>query len=140
MIDRSIVGTEEPARTFDVERGRLRFFAKAIGETDPVYTDVEAARAAGHPDLPVPPTFLFGLELDERGPVRAGSPTSASTCGRAARRAGVRPTSAWRTPATSSPMSPRIVDVYEKRAARSSSSSARPTVTRGTEQPIAVLT
>lgn len=48
----------------EVERGRLRFFASCIGENDPVYTDVGAARAAGHPDLPVPPTFLFGLEMD----------------------------------------------------------------------------
>jgi acyl dehydratase len=45
-------------------RGRLRFFAQAIGETDPVYTDVEAARAAGYADLAAPPTFLFGAELE----------------------------------------------------------------------------
>ena len=45
-------------------RGRLRFFAKAIGETDPVYTDDAAARDAGYPDLPAPPTFLFAAELD----------------------------------------------------------------------------
>jgi acyl dehydratase len=42
----------------DVERGQLRLFAKATGETDPIYTDVEAARAAGYPDLPAPPSFL----------------------------------------------------------------------------------
>jgi len=47
-----------------LERGRLRFFAKAIGETNPVYTDVAAARAAGYADLPAPPTFLFSAELD----------------------------------------------------------------------------
>jgi acyl dehydratase len=62
-IDRNLIGTAQPEREVDVERGRLRAFALAIGETDPVYTDVEAARAAGHPDLPVPPTFLFGLNL-----------------------------------------------------------------------------
>lgn len=49
----------------DVERGRLRFFAKAIGQTDPVYSDVDAARRAGHPDVPVPPTFFFSLEMDD---------------------------------------------------------------------------
>ncbi|GAA5112303.1 MaoC family dehydratase N-terminal domain-containing protein [Haloechinothrix salitolerans] len=49
----------------DVERGRLRFFAKATGQRDPVYSDVEAARRAGHPDLPVPPTFFFSLELED---------------------------------------------------------------------------
>jgi acyl dehydratase len=62
-IDASVVGTEFPPRTEQIERGRLRSFALAIGETDPLYLDVETARAAGHPDLPVPPTFLFGLNL-----------------------------------------------------------------------------
>jgi len=64
MIDRKWIGHQLPAAEMLVERGRLRFFAKAIGETDPVYTDVEAAHAAGYPDLPAPPTFLFSAELD----------------------------------------------------------------------------
>ena len=54
--------------TVDVERGRLRLFAKAIGETDPVYTVVDAARRAGHRDLPVPPTFFYSLELETADP------------------------------------------------------------------------
>ncbi|MPY78402.1 MAG: hypothetical protein GEV04_07875, partial [Actinophytocola sp.] len=49
----------------DIERGRLRFFAKAIGQKDPIYSDVDAARRAGHPDLPVPPTFFFSMELED---------------------------------------------------------------------------
>ncbi|MFE6921855.1 MaoC family dehydratase N-terminal domain-containing protein [Nocardia sp. NPDC057663] len=57
-----------PTFTVDVERGRLRLFARVIGETDPVYTEVEAARAAGHPDLPVPPTFFFSLILESLSP------------------------------------------------------------------------
>ena len=68
MIDRSVIGTEEPPITMDIERGRLRLFAKAIGENDPVYTDVEAARTAGHPDIPVPPTFLVALTLEQPDP------------------------------------------------------------------------
>lgn len=44
-------------------RGALRAFARAVGETSPVYTNVDAARRAGHPDLPVPPTYLFGAGL-----------------------------------------------------------------------------
>ena len=55
--------------TVDVERGRLRFFAAAIGETDPVYSDVHAAYQAGHADLPVPPTFFFSLELEAPDPM-----------------------------------------------------------------------
>lgn len=57
-----------PSFAVEVERGRLRFFARSIGETDPVYTDVEAARSAGHRDLPVPPTFFFSLGLDAPDP------------------------------------------------------------------------
>lgn len=55
---------------FEVERGRLRLFARVIGLTDPVYSNVEAARAAGHRDLPVPPTFLSNsLELELPNPL-----------------------------------------------------------------------
>lgn len=55
---------------FDVERGRLRFFAKTIGLTDPVYSDLDAARKAGHRDLPVPSTFLgHSLELELPDPM-----------------------------------------------------------------------
>lgn len=56
--------------SFDVERGRLRFFAETIGLTDPIYLDVDAARRAGHRDLPVPPTFLgHSLELSMPDPM-----------------------------------------------------------------------
>uniref|UniRef100_UPI000D38D81D MaoC family dehydratase N-terminal domain-containing protein n=1 Tax=unclassified Variovorax TaxID=663243 RepID=UPI000D38D81D len=64
MIDRKWIGHELPASVLPIERTRLQFFAKAIGETDPVYTDIAAARDAGYPDLPAPPTFLFAAELD----------------------------------------------------------------------------
>ncbi|MFD9825993.1 MaoC family dehydratase N-terminal domain-containing protein [Tsukamurella tyrosinosolvens] len=57
-----------PEFPVDVERGRLRFFAQVIGETDPVFTDLDAARAAGHRDLPAPPTFVFGLALEAPEP------------------------------------------------------------------------
>ncbi|MFZ2965273.1 MAG: MaoC family dehydratase N-terminal domain-containing protein [Rhodoglobus sp.] len=63
-IAKSAIGRRMPPITATIERGRLMFFAEAIGETNPLYTDVTVARAAGHPDLPVPPTFLFGLLLE----------------------------------------------------------------------------
>jgi acyl dehydratase len=50
---------------FEMERGRLRFFAETTGLTDPIYLDPAAAQAAGHPDVVVPPTFLGNsLELE----------------------------------------------------------------------------
>ena len=68
MIDHKYIGHVEPAFEVLVEKGRLKFFAKATGQTDPVYTDDEAAHAAGHPALPVPPTFLFCLEMEAPDP------------------------------------------------------------------------
>ena len=68
MIDRRYIGHPLPAFTVPVEAGRLRFFAKATGNTDPVYSDEAATRDAGHPGLPVPPTFLFCLEMDQPNP------------------------------------------------------------------------
>lgn len=63
MIDRRHVGVASEPRAIVVEAGQLRFFAKATGETDPVYFDDEAAAAAGHRAIPAPPTFLFSLAL-----------------------------------------------------------------------------
>jgi hypothetical protein len=57
-----------PPITVTVERGRLAFFAKATGQADPVYSDLDAAKAAGHPDLQVPPTFFMSLELEAPEP------------------------------------------------------------------------
>jgi acyl dehydratase len=64
MIDKSHIGKTFPGHSVVVEAGRLRFFAEAIGETNPVYVDEAAAQEAGYPSLPVPPTFLFGLEME----------------------------------------------------------------------------
>ena len=64
MIDTKWIGHRFPTMRWEVEKGRLRFFAKAIGETRPEYLDEAAARAAGHPALPAPPTILFSGPLD----------------------------------------------------------------------------
>ena len=64
MIDKKWIGHALTASEMTLDRSRLRFFAKAIGETAAQYIDVAAAQAAGYADLPAPPTFLFGAELD----------------------------------------------------------------------------
>ncbi|MEV6697476.1 MaoC family dehydratase N-terminal domain-containing protein [Streptomyces sp. NPDC051453] len=69
-IDPAVIGTRTPAFQTLAERGRLRFFAQATGQEEAVYTDLEAAKAAGHRDLPIPPTFLFCMEMDN--PERSG--------------------------------------------------------------------
>ncbi|MFX8414337.1 MaoC family dehydratase N-terminal domain-containing protein, partial [Acinetobacter baumannii] len=56
MIDRKWIGYELPPSVLPIARPRLLFLAKATGQTHPIYVDVDAARAAGYPDLPAPPT------------------------------------------------------------------------------------
>ena len=48
-----------PARVYEVGREKIAEFAAAIGSSDPVYLDPEAARSAGHPDVVAPPTFAI---------------------------------------------------------------------------------
>ena len=69
MIDRSFIGHEFAPVTTELEKGRLRFFAKATGNADPVYSGESAAAAVGYPSLPAPPTFLFCLEMDRDDPM-----------------------------------------------------------------------
>lgn len=63
MVDRSFIGLVSDPREIDVEKGQLRFFAKATGETNPIYFDEDAARKAGHKGILAPPTYLFTLSL-----------------------------------------------------------------------------
>lgn len=65
MIDKTFIGKALPGFRAVAEAGQLRFFAKATGETNPVYFDESAAHDAGHPSLPLPPTFLFSLEFQQ---------------------------------------------------------------------------
>ncbi|HRE42403.1 MAG TPA: MaoC family dehydratase N-terminal domain-containing protein [Terricaulis sp.] len=61
MIDRRFIGWKSEPVVVEVEKGQLRLFAEATGETNLIYFDEEAAKAAGHPSLPAPPTFAFCL-------------------------------------------------------------------------------
>ena len=70
MLDKALIGRHLGAPSILVEAGAVRNFARAIGETDPICTDVAAARAAGLPSLRVPPTFLFCLESQAADPGR----------------------------------------------------------------------
>jgi acyl dehydratase len=57
-LDESYVGRVlPPSPAYHVGREKVREFATAVGEADPACHDVDAARAAGHPDLVAPPTF-----------------------------------------------------------------------------------
>jgi len=72
-LNRAFIGRSfEASGTFEVSREHIRRFADAIGDPNPVYRDPEAAKAAGHPDVIGPPTFLttVGLSLPSgNGPI-----------------------------------------------------------------------
>ena len=63
-LDQSFTGRTYPPQTsYEVSREKIREFADAIGDTNPVYHDPAAAREAGHPDVIAPPTFLTIINL-----------------------------------------------------------------------------
>jgi acyl dehydratase len=45
-----------------VERGPVANFAVAVGDDNPIYQNPEAAKAAGLPAVPAPPTFSFVVD------------------------------------------------------------------------------
>jgi acyl dehydratase len=51
-----------------VGREKIREYAAAVGETDPRFHDVEAARSAGFPDLVAPPMFACVYSWRALGP------------------------------------------------------------------------
>jgi acyl dehydratase len=51
------------ARSYEVGREKIREFADAIGDPDPLYRDPDAAHARGYADVLAPPTFTFVLTL-----------------------------------------------------------------------------
>lgn len=67
-LDQSFVGRSYPATApYEVGREKIREFAEAIGDAAPAYTDAEAARALGYPDVIAPPTFVFSITFRAAG-------------------------------------------------------------------------
>lgn len=64
LFRRDTAGRTTTPTTIEIERGRIRFFADVLGERNPLHSDIEAARAAGHPDLLAPPSFFMVIEAE----------------------------------------------------------------------------
>ncbi|HVU90626.1 MAG TPA: MaoC family dehydratase N-terminal domain-containing protein [Jatrophihabitans sp.] len=63
-VDLSYIGrVYPPTRPYEVGREKIREFADAIGDPNPVYRDRAAAQALGYPDVVAPPTFAIVLTL-----------------------------------------------------------------------------
>jgi acyl dehydratase len=56
-IETKAVGKTFPATTYAVGREKIKEYALAVGETNPVHLDHEAARKAGYADVVAPPMF-----------------------------------------------------------------------------------
>ena len=79
-LNRDFIGRAYPASgRSEVAREKIRDFATAIGDLNPVYLDPEAARAAGHADVIAPPTFLTIARLPLRPTARCRTRRWAST-------------------------------------------------------------
>lgn len=64
MTDRNeLVGQQLSRYTFTVERGKIREMALAIGDDNPLYTNLDYAREQGYRDVIAPPTFGICIDL-----------------------------------------------------------------------------
>ncbi|MBW7477302.1 MaoC family dehydratase N-terminal domain-containing protein [Paenibacillus oenotherae] len=52
-----------PSFTYLVERVKIQEFASAIGDPNPLYYDIDRARACGYRDIPAPPTFPVAIDM-----------------------------------------------------------------------------
>jgi acyl dehydratase len=66
LTDRRRIGHTTAPTMHVVDAWRVRLFCRAIGDSDPVFHDADAAQRAGHPACPVPPTFLKALESEHQ--------------------------------------------------------------------------
>lgn len=67
-LNQDFVGRSFPASApYLVGREKIREFATAIGDGNPVFHDVDAAVAKGHRDLIAPPTFAVVISLKAMG-------------------------------------------------------------------------
>jgi acyl dehydratase len=63
-INREYLGkTFPPTEPYEVSREKLREFADAIGDANPVYRSRAAAAEAGFPDVIAPPTFPIVVSM-----------------------------------------------------------------------------
>lgn len=65
-VDKSLIGTATPAFVVEVEKGAIRQFALALEDHNPLYHDVEAARAMGFSHVIAPPTFAASFRPPQR--------------------------------------------------------------------------
>lgn len=63
------VGKTYPPTLYAVGREKIKEYARAVGETDPLHLDHDVARAAGYADVVAPPMFAVVYCSAALGPV-----------------------------------------------------------------------
>jgi acyl dehydratase len=66
-IRTDLVGKEYPPYPVTVERGRIKDFARAIGDLNPFYLDDAVGRASEWGDVIAPPTFSVSFRDEQAG-------------------------------------------------------------------------
>ena len=56
-VESELIGKKHPPFEYEVGREKVREYARAVGETNPLYLDPDAARAAGFRNVVAPPMF-----------------------------------------------------------------------------------
>ena len=72
-VNAGAIGKTYPPSTYAVGREKVIEYAQAVGETNPLYLDPGAARAAGYVDVVAPPMFAVvfsGRAMKPARPVR----------------------------------------------------------------------
>jgi acyl dehydratase len=67
-VNTDVIGKTYPATSYAVGREKVREYALAVGESNPLHLDVEAARAAGHDDVVAPPMFAVVFAMPAVAP------------------------------------------------------------------------
>lgn len=67
-VNTQAIGKTYPPTLYAVGREKIKEYSRAVGETNPVHLDHEAARAAGHDDVVAPPMFAVVYCAPSVGP------------------------------------------------------------------------
>jgi|SRR5947209_4620918 len=67
-LNTDAIGKTYAPTTYAVGREKIREYAAAVGETNPLHHDLDAARAAGYEDLVAPPMFVVVYAARSVGP------------------------------------------------------------------------
>jgi acyl dehydratase len=67
-VSTQAIGKQYPPVSYEVGLEKIREYARAVGETNPVHFDREAARAAGFSDVVAPPMFCVVYSAPALGP------------------------------------------------------------------------